>query len=257
MPTSRLGMFSKLYSKEMRELAPEMITVIGLAVLAYIYLFFKTHDYPFAVIGPVFMIGGMAAFLPVISSFKLLSREWKNNTVYLMMSLPVKGGMIMGAKLTALLSEYVLGTLIAGVSGFLLIYALNPELGQVLTSSIPGIGMKLIELWPQGLALYLTSIVIIAYIASISFFSQMVGKLVSRFSGLVTAVVFIATAYLSGKVGDLFWLNIDKQWFTNGINTFDLNVINQFLIINLLFSLALAAVIFTLAVIIYNRKIEL
>lgn len=256
MPTSRLGMFSKLYSKEMRELAPEMITVIGLAVLAYIYLFFKTHEYPLAVIGPIFMIGGLAAFLPVISSFKLLSREWKNNTVYLMMSLPVKGGMIMGAKLLALLSQYVLATLIAGVGGFLLTYALNPELGQILNTTIPGVGLNLWQLWPQGLALYLTSIVVITYIASISFFSQMVGKLVSRFSGLVTAGVFIATAYLSGKVGDLFWGNIDPQW-TNEINTFDLSVINQFLLTNFLFSLAIAAVIFTLAVIIYNRKIEL
>lgn len=261
MQTSKLKMFGKLYSKEMRELAPEIVWVIGIAAAIYGYMYFKTQEYPLAALAPVFMIFGLAALMPLMSSFKLLGREWKNNTVYLMMSLPVKGGMVMGSKLTALLTQFVLGTLIAGVGGALLIIALNPEVMPEMSEQLRLAGYELFQFWPQVMLVYITSILMTAYVVSLSFFSQMVGKLVKRFSGLLTAAVFFFTFYIVGQIGDLFWRNIETEWLTNGTEAIDLiaglDVFNRFIGLNLIFTLVITAVIFILTVIIYNRRVEL
>jgi ABC-type transport system involved in multi-copper enzyme maturation permease subunit len=68
----------------------------------------------------LFLLLGLVGFLPLLSSFKLLSREWSHNTVYLVMSLPVSGAMILGSKMMVLLTQYIVGTLLIGLSGSLL-----------------------------------------------------------------------------------------------------------------------------------------
>ncbi|HBQ26772.1 MAG TPA: hypothetical protein DD791_10305, partial [Syntrophomonas sp.] len=87
MQTSSLKKFFKLYSKEMRELRPEILVVLIATLVLNLFFYFKAQELPAMVIVPSMMMLGLAGFLPFISSFKLLGREWNSNTIYLLLSL--------------------------------------------------------------------------------------------------------------------------------------------------------------------------
>ena len=184
MAVKSITMFAALYKKQMRETLPEIVVVASVTVLIGLFVYFKLGSLLSAVAVAMVMVLGLASFLPLISSLRL-GQEWNNNTIYLMMSLPVGGGMILGSRLTALLTQYILGTLIVGIVGMLLAFGMFPDdFGYYLKLSLP--------YWDEAFLLYLLTVMILAYFISISFFSQIIGKLVSRFSGLVTLVTFIA-----------------------------------------------------------------
>lgn len=249
MSTSKLKMFSQLYTKDMRELVPEIVIVVAAAVILNGLFYFNMNRYtsfhPAVFIIPTLMVLAVAAFLPFISSFKLVSREWSNNTVYLIMSLPVSGVMIMGAKLAALITQYIAGTLIAVLMGLFLAREAIPDI------------MKLISNYPDILNLailfYLLSIAALLFLISMGFLSQITGKLSSRFSSLITFIVFLLTFYCMSKI--INFSIVKLKMITPADSLAILN--NSSLTGELLILLLAATLVFTLAVVIYDRKIEL
>jgi len=234
-----LSRFGALYKKQMREMAPEMIIIGGAAVLVSLVLYLKLGSVRIAVLMAMMMVMGLACFLPIVSSFRL-GQEWNNHTIYLMMSLPVGGGMILGSRLAALLTQYVFGTLIVGICGLLLAGELAPELYDNLDLILPYLDIVVL--------FYLCTVAWIGYLISVSFFSQIIGKLVSRFSGLVTIVTFFATLWLSVKMMGLMLgqRTIEAPDVTAQIFWLLLGVITL-----------VAAVIFALSTWVYNRRVEL
>ncbi len=233
--------FGALYKKQMREMAPEMIIIGGAAVLVSLVLYLKLGSVRIAVLMAMMMVMGLACFLPIVSSFRL-GQEWNNHTIYLMMSLPVGGGMILGSRLAALLTQYVFGTLIVGICGVLLVIGLAPEpIYTYLDELLPYLDIAVL--------LYLLTIVWMGYLLSVSFFSQIIGKLVSRFSGLVTIITFCITLWLSGKVMGMM---IGQQTFIEGPDL-TAQVLGMLLgVITLV-----AAIILALSIWVYNRRVEL
>lgn len=231
--------FMALYKKQMREILPEIIVVAAVAVVISLVLYYKVGAFPPAIGFPVVMLIGLAGFLPLISSLRL-SQEWSNHTIYLMMSLPVGGGMILGSRLAALLTQYLLGTVMAGLSGLLLTLALFPEAFSYVE--------KILPYWGHAALMYLISMASLAYLLAISLFSQVAGKLVNRFSGLVTALVFIITLWLSGKVMELMWAPGTVELRETTLSLLS-SVLGQILLVT--------ALIFALAVMVYNRRVEL
>lgn len=235
--------FGALYNKQMREMAPELIIIGATAVLVSLVLYLKVGSMYTAILVAMMMVMGLAYFLPIVSSFRLM-QEWNNHTIYLMMSLPVGGGMILGSRLAALLTQYVFGTLIVGICGVLLVIGVAPEAFYEY--------LKL--LWPYldiAVLLYLISIAWMAYLISVSFFSQIVGKLVRRFSGLVIIITFFATLWLSIKVMGLML----GQYTATSIAATELTA--QPLLILLGVLAGITAVIMALAIWVYNRRVEL
>lgn len=239
MLAKSLSRFGALYKKQMREMAPEMIIIGGAAVLVSLVLYLKLGSVRIAVLMAMMMVMGLACFLPIVSSFRL-GQEWNNHTIYLMMSLPVGGGMILGSRLAALLTQYVFGTLIVGICGLLLAGELAPELYDNLDLILPYLDIVVL--------FYLCTVAWIGYLISVSFFSQIIGKLVSRFSGLVTIVTFFATLWLSVKMMGLMLgqRTIEAPDVTAQIFWLLLGVITL-----------VAAVIFALSTWVYNRRVEL
>jgi len=256
MSSSKLKMFGQLYWKDLHEVIPEiLIVVIGVVLVTASFLLRSSEPSP-VMIFPLILLLGLAGLLPLVASFKLLSREWSNNTVYLIMSLPVSGAMVMGAKMLVLISQYIAGTLLIAISGYLL-YANG--LYQYFTPSQPGymILQNNPDLIKYLLAFYLSGLVLLTFLCCTSFLSQVVGKLSSRFSGLITAAAFIATLVLSGKIMDALGTdnnaaNLMVMRMTSTADNFLSN-----LNLSSLSYLLLAAVIFILAAIIYDRKLEL
>lgn len=240
MAVKSITMFAALYKKQMRETLPEIVVVASVTVLIGLFVYFKLGSLLSAVAVAMVMVLGLASFLPLISSLRL-GQEWNNNTIYLMMSLPVGGGMILGSRLTALLTQYILGTLIVGIVGMLLAFGMFPDdFGYYLKLSLP--------YWDEAFLLYLLTVMILAYFISISFFSQIIGKLVSRFSGLVTIITFFAVLWLSGKALSLMTGSM-------AIGFPDLTA--QLLGVLLGQITLVAAVILALAILVYNRRVEL
>jgi ABC-type transport system involved in multi-copper enzyme maturation permease subunit len=261
MQTSSLKKFLKLYSKEMRELRPEILVVLIATLVLDLLFYFKARQFLGMIIGPSMMMLGLAAFLPFISSFKLLGREWNSNTIYLLLSLPVKGGSILGSKLLALLTQYLIGTVVVTTGGITLAYLLFPEPGLAETlrqAQAAGIDTRLQTIISSGALFYLMSLVGMAYVIAISFFSQLLGKLVTRFSGLMTAIVFIATFWLMNKLMTPLWQQLGKytQLHMNQSN-FSIVAFNQLVGMNTLIMLAGTIIVFIAAVLVYNHKIEL
>ncbi|MGI5911086.1 MAG: hypothetical protein ACOX6E_00710 [Syntrophomonadaceae bacterium] len=260
MPTS-MKKFLKLYCKEMHDLRPEILVIIITTLVIDVYFYFKFQDMPSIVIGPLVMILGLASLLPFISSFKLLNREFSTNTAYLLLSLPVKGGSILGSKLLALLSQYVIGTLVVGIAGVILISLLFPEPGleEVISQAqAAGIDINLQSLFSMVGLFYLMSIVSIAYAIVISFFSQLTGKLVKRFSGLITVIIFLATFWLMGKLLTPLWQQLGNftHYYMNN-HSFSVAAFNGIMGLNTLIILLGTALVFLAAVLIYNHRIEL
>lgn len=261
MQTSSLKKFFKLYSKEMRELRPEILVVLIATLVLNLLFYFKAQELPAMIIVPSMMMLGLAGFLPFISSFKLLGREWNSNTIYLLLSLPVKGGSILGSKLLALLSQYIIGTVVVTAGGVILTFLLFPEPGLAETlrqAQASGIDTRLQTIISSGGLFYLMSLVGMAYVIAISFFSQLLGKLVTRFSGLVTAIVFIATFWLMNKLMTPIWQQVGNysQLHMNQYN-FSIAAFNQLVGMNTLIMLAGTIIVFIAAVLVYNHKIEL
>lgn len=233
-------MFAALYKKQMRETLPEIVVVAAVTVFVGLVVFFKAGSLLPAIAAAMAMVLGLASFLPLISSLRL-GQEWNNNTIYMMMSLPVGGGMILGSRLTALLTQYIAGTLIVGIVGMLLALGLFPDdFVYYLKLSMP--------YWDEAFLVYLLTVMILAYLISISFFSQIIGKLVSRFSGLVTLVTFFGTLWLSGKVMSLMGSQVVLG--PQDLSALVLaEMVGQITVVS--------AVILALAMVIYNRRVEL
>jgi hypothetical protein len=261
MQNSGIKKFFKLYAKEMWELRPEIFIVLVSTLVLNVIFYFKGQEHPLLIGGPFMMVLGLAVLLPFISSFKLLGREWNLNTVYLLLSLPVKGASILGSKLLALLSQYVINTLVVCAGGVILAFLLYPEPGLLADlKEIPKMCMdvRVNTVLLAGFLVFLMSVAGMAYIITISFFSQLLGKLVRRFSGPVTAIVFVATFWLMGKAMNPMWQKLGEysNMQFSSLN-FSLAAFNQLIGINTLIILFGALVVFIAAVLVYNHKIEL
>ncbi|CFW96753.1 Uncharacterized [Syntrophomonas zehnderi OL-4] len=262
MQTSSLKKFFKLYSKEMRELRPEILIVLIATLVLDLFFYFKFRQYPGMIIVPSMMILGLVVLLPFISSFKLLGREWNSNTIYLLLSLPVKGGSILGSKLLALLTQYFIGTVTVTAGGIFLTLLMYPEPGLAETlrqAQAAGIDTRISTMLSSGGLFYLMSLAGMAYLIAISFFSQLLGKMVTRFSGVVTAGSFLATFWLMGKLMTPIWHQLLTNFSQLHMNQcyFSVAAFNKLIGINTLVILAGTLIVYIAAVLLYNHKIEL
>lgn len=274
MPTSNGQRFSALYGKEMRELRPEIIIILVCTAVISLTMFSRGGSERDFFIVPLFLLMGLAAFLPFISSFKLLNREFSSNTIYFIMSLPVRGGMILSSKYLALLSQYVIGTLAVGAGEFLLLYPHREQIDSFLSSALGVSGSVSSVALVLGL-FYLQSVMQLSYALAISFLSQLVGKLTTRMSGLATIGTFLAVLYLGSKIVYLL-----QQQFLTPLNnpaatgpmggltglfiSSDLGVpaqfvtqVSQYLAVNSGIYFVLALVIMLVSIYVYNHRIEL
>ena len=256
MHSSKLKMFGQLYLKDLHEVMPEILIVVIGVVLVTASFFLRSSEPSPVIIVPLILLLGLAGLLPLVASFKLLSREWGNNTVYLIMSLPVSGAMVMGAKMLVLISQYIAGTLLIAISGYVLYinglyqYFTPQQSGYMLLQNNP-------ELMHYLLAFYLSSLVFLIFFCCISFLSQVVGKLSRKFSGLITAGAFIAILIISGKILNAVGMGNTaanliaiRMMGDTGSFIYNLNLSS-------LSYLLLAFIIFILASLIYDRKLEL
>lgn len=256
MSNSKFKMFTKLYLKDLHEVTAEILIVVIGIVLVTVGFSLDSEVPPPIFIFPLFLLLGLIGFLPLLSSFKLLSREWSHNTVYLVMSLPVSGAMILASKMMVLLTQYIGGTLLLGLSGYLLFAT---KLFQYLAPYQPDLAVLANhpELVSNLVAFYLAGLAFLVFLCCISFFSQIVGRLSAKFSGLVTAATFVITLILSGKLLEALGTGSHEVNLVMVRMSGNTDILVNSLYLSSLGYLLLAIILFILAAVIYDRKLEL
>lgn len=188
-----------LYKKDLAASKFESLLILGFILAANLFLYYKSQTSWPSDISLVFSII-ILGFVPLITFFRAFSfirNEWKENTVYFMMSLPTKGNTIFLSKLLALLTQFfILG---AVAIGFTISFVLMKSELQQIWLSIKGISNSQQIIWEISkigiiISLGFGSTIIMA------FFSAVVGKLFKRFSGLITFAVFLATNYVGNNL---------------------------------------------------------
>ena len=143
-------------------------------------------------------------FLPLWvlwSSVQLYRQEWRENTSYLMLSLPARAWVITSAKLAVVATGVIAWMLLIG-AGAWLVAARTGILAELAASpDFAGIPRE----WAFKMSLLafgviLTAFVIIGFLAQ---FAYVFSRLFPRFRGLVMAWTWILLFWLIGRAGDL------------------------------------------------------
>ncbi len=143
-------------------------------------------------------------FLPIWAlwtSVQLYRHEWRENTSYLMLSLPVRAWIITSAKLAVL---------VAGVVGFSSVILAGGLLLVERTGILSGLGdihdlasVPLEWVFKMGLLGYAWSVGGIVLLALLAQWAYVFSRLFNRFQGLVMAWTWLVTFWLMGRVVDL------------------------------------------------------
>lgn len=247
MAISKSKMFSTLLKKDLLLGKNENILIFICIVVVNLFAYIKLP------LETAFPISSMLLFFIPLSiffkAFTIIDSEWKQNTVYLMMSLPISGKMIYLSKLGALLIQWIILTIAALPFTVLMYFQL------FINVSLPSEIINLFTSMPLEIAIEIgkiSIIILLGFMLSLImvFFSTTFGKLF-KFSTVVAVTCFIFLQWLNGKLSNVFLerfspTEIPNQLIGNG--PFFTSVIGLIII---------SSILFLGATTIYEKKVEL
>lgn len=200
----------KLIKYEIKTISKEFLIILGVIVLLNIALMTRIHVWSNdAIVGLSFLIlfgASVAAFIYNIITF---TRDLKQDTGYLIFSIPKSGYSILGAKLISSLIVMILVSIVGGIMMFLVgVVALGnfdaflsafTDLKNVTNLDIFKFILVLIADAIIGILLYVQLLLVIYFAVSTS--RAIMNK--RKFSGLVAFLIFIVTNIIVGKVYQL------------------------------------------------------
>lgn len=254
-----------LYKKDLAASKFETLLILGFIVVGNLFLLYKAKtSWPIDMALALSMLSlGFVPLFTFFKAFNFIREEWKENTVYFMMSLPTTGNTIFLSKFLALLTQFfILG---AAALVFVSVFTLmQPQIQQdwMLIKSIDNIHLIIWEIGKIGIIMFLS----FAMTIITAFFSAVVGKLFRKFSGLITFIVFIATSYVSTRLMSEIVGLINKGMFnsyvqkemTVGEVRMSLQVLpNPIFIPTMVSIIIISTLLFLATTTIYDKKVEL
>ncbi|MGE5381079.1 MAG: hypothetical protein ACM3NT_08450 [Methylocystaceae bacterium] len=198
--SNKLTMFGRLYRRDMERIGVESLGLAGVALITI--LLGLTPWNKNVIILPLVVVTGVAMVLPIITSLLSLHREWKENTIYLLLSLPVGGSSVLGAKLLAALTQVVINASIV----LIMIVACGFEL-------LPKQGIDWTTFWQQVQAFWqyadmsrmlpfiiIMGILLMIYGLSSLQLGVLIGKLFRRFTSVATIGALIAVFWVGSNL---------------------------------------------------------
>ncbi len=249
--------FYKLVMKEIKGSRWTMLLFLILTVFWHLFLLAKTgkwHEETYLTLGlipyfvlPLWVLGNM---------LHMIHSEWNSNTIYLLLSLPIRGWAVTGSKIVASVIELVILGLLAGIS-FMLFFGSNfLSYIAVHNDGVPLTWM----LSPAALAAFFY--ILVTFICLVlAQFSYLVSRLVGRFRGLIIAatafVLFWIFMRLGGMLSPLFEWVPDfsfKTWTSiNNVINVGSETLNSAPIAAVVF---LTVLVFIAGSIFYDKNIE-
>jgi hypothetical protein len=205
-----------LFKKEIKSMLFTILVSVLLVSAWEIYLITRMDVWPLGLtFGLGFIPFAIFPLIMLVMGYQSFRQEWKNNTIYLLKSLPRKGYEIVSAKLASSSLVYIVLTLYTfGLHMFFHWDQFQMLMGQVPEQVANTFSTRMVVLSIVTYILF----GIVPYI--LSQFSYLVSCFYSKFRWLVSIVVFGLSHYLlirlSGFVARLFnWLPdipIDVMW---------------------------------------------
>ncbi|MFD0674630.1 hypothetical protein [Cohnella sp. GCM10027633] len=193
--------FRKLFLKELRGALPLYAVFCGAVLLLHLFLLYKNDDWDqayissFSLLLPYIFAGTMAVGL----GYYQLHAEWRTNTVYLLLSLPVRGWKVLAAKLSATIALLAATSLWIAASYAATLLPTNwreMNMNDQVTESFP----SLLNMAANALWMYLF---FVAFFIVVVQFAFLCGQLVARFKWFVVFVSFFAALWLVIKLNPL------------------------------------------------------
>ncbi|MBD2870331.1 hypothetical protein [Paenibacillus arenilitoris] len=193
--------FRKLFAKELRSVLPLAVVFAVAIVLLHFFVLYKSPvwDDDFIMVMSLFLPFLLTAVLAVGAGYYQLHIEWKTNSIYLLLALPIRGWKVMTAKLAAVLTMFVCSVLWIAISFALIL--LRSKWDEVsaaedMTELVPAmLNLALHTFWMYALAvLFLLAVVQFAFLC---------GQLVARFKGVVVLAAFLGALWLVLRVTPL------------------------------------------------------
>lgn len=192
--------FVRLLWKDLEESKLPILINCGITIVWLLFLRYRLETgWPLEAVAALALLPmGFLPFWFMWQTYQSLRSEWRDDTIYTLLALPVPGWFITLAKMMALLLEYTI-TAAVWVIGLLAVFwaPFRPELTE-LFSLLP-------VTWflKNGLLIYLATVAIYASFITYVQLAYIVAKIVGRFHGLVLLWVLLLTGWLTSSVGAL------------------------------------------------------
>lgn len=187
--------FRRLFNKETRSLLPLYAVFLVAVILLHLFILYKsrTWDDDAFVVLAVVLPGLFAAAIAVGAGYYQLHSEWRTNSIYLLMSLPVRGWRVLLAKLTANM-VLLMGTIVGMAASFILILLRDKWPEWRATDEVPPIAPTLLNvtfqfIWMSALALFFLLVLVQ--------FAYLCGQMVSRLRWVVVTAAFLGMLWLA------------------------------------------------------------
>ncbi|HEX7713464.1 MAG TPA: ABC transporter permease subunit [Bacillota bacterium] len=231
-------MFTKIFEKEIKSLFVPAVFVIGLIGCWDLFLGTRIRVWPGQFIGILAFLPGMIPAIWLLAmGFQSLHAEWNSNSIYLLLSLPVRGWKVTGAKLVAdLVSSIIIG--LVSLAG----------LGILLTL----MGTKLLLHVSAGIIVFMAcaTLFFMALVIAISQFSFITGHLVPKFRGAFSLVTFFLCLGVYFKL--TAWLLPLLNWLPS-LEVGRAGLPTGFLLLELIFF----GIFFTAGSLLFEKRVEL
>lgn len=195
-----------LFRKEWRSAFPLYGVFAGLVLLWHLFILYKRDwfDQDTIMVLALIMPFVFASLITIGMGYQQLQVEWKTNSVYLLLSLPVRGWKLLMVKIAALMSLVVATLLWSGLSYVLILMKLKwTDISENITELWPMLSSLLIHsTW-----IYLLSMVLLLILVQFTF---LCGQLVAKFKWLVTLAAFLGMLWFVLRISPL--LTSLLQW---------------------------------------------
>ncbi|MCC5909049.1 MAG: ABC transporter permease [Clostridiaceae bacterium] len=245
------SMLSTLYKKDIMSMKLENIIMLVGILLGHLYFAYKasTGWHPGTIPFTSSTIFSIVLFVILLGTFSSIRREWNNNTIYLIMSLPVGGKTIFLSKLLTILTQLVV---FGGLSVLLGILSSLHFLGSDLL--VEGLGFISKYQLIQELLKFVTLLFIgVIQIIFVAFFSSIVGSLFKRFSGFITFAIFVISNVIIGRI----YTEMLKLFMHLHIESTRQSISSEFFLAQVGLMLVISIIFFFLTSAVYDKKVEL
>lgn len=213
--------FLNLYSKELKSSLNMAIVFTIINIGWYIFLFSRKWSWNQELIfGLSFIPLAVLPFVYMLKGFLSIRKEWKEDTIFALLSLPVPGWHITVSKLSSAMTYCLIQSLISVAGIYLVSNLYIHSLFLMVPSTIAkSFVVKFI------IGIFFAHLVLIAFNYIVCQFSYIISRLFDRFIGLITGITFLISYWFISRVSNLLiplfrWLpdfSLQEWGYRNGV----------------------------------------
>ncbi len=193
--------FRQLFIKEFKSIVPLYMIISMLVVLWHLFILYKSHVWNNDVIFITSLLLPLLLLAAAVmgTCYYQLHTEWKSNTIFLLLSLPIRGWKVLTAKLAAVISLLLI-TCLCIVASFSIIL-LRTQLDDLKDNvDVADVLPTLLNITLNGFWMGLLGMIFLLIVTQFAFLS---GQLVAKLKWLVMFSAFLGTIWVVFRLSPL------------------------------------------------------